>query len=157
MVKSNSSSRLLSLNNCVILTQTDTTVGFISQNSVTLTSIKIRSNTKPFIKVFTSLKALKQNTIRVPNRYKTSVRLSKKSTFIVKNQAFRIATYPISSNILRTLQWSYSTSANESGKNFDENYCRTKADIIIEDQNNLEEKQASKLFKINNKKIKRLR
>lgn len=157
MVKSNSTSRLPGLKTQVILTQTDTTVGFLSQSSVALTSIKTRPNTKPFIKVYTSLKNLQQDHKRVPNRFKKNIRLGKKTTFIVKNNAFRVATYPIQSNILRNLQWSFSTSANESGKKFDREFCQSKTDIIIEDRNSLEETTASKLLKVNNKKIKRLR
>jgi tRNA A37 threonylcarbamoyladenosine synthetase subunit TsaC/SUA5/YrdC len=157
MVKSNSTSRLFSLTTQIVLTQTDTTVGFLSQNNVALASIKIRPNTKPFIKVYRSLKNLKQEHKRVPNKFKKDIRLSTQTTFIVKDEAFRIAAYPVQSNILRNLQWSYSTSANESGKNFNREFCQSKTDIIIEDRNPLEEKRASKLLKINNKKIKRLR
>jgi tRNA A37 threonylcarbamoyladenosine synthetase subunit TsaC/SUA5/YrdC len=157
MVKSNSTSRLFSLNTQIVLTQTDTTVGFLSQNNVALASIKIRPNTKPFIKVYRSLKNLKQEHKRVPNKFKKDIRLSTQTTFIVKDEAFRIAAYPVQSNILRNLQWSFSTSANESGKNFNREFCQSKTDIIIEDRNPLEEKRASKLLKINNKKIKRLR
>ncbi len=170
MVKSNSASRLFSINaqidksikalgqnDYVILTQTDTTVGFVSQNAKALADIKTRPNTKPFIKVYNSLESLQSAHKRVPKTQKKFVRRAKKTTFIVKNEAFRIASYPLHSNILRNLNWVYSTSANESGKNFDWKFCQSKADIIIEDLSPLEEKTASRLFKINNKKIKRLR
>ncbi|MFT7859431.1 MAG: Sua5/YciO/YrdC/YwlC family protein [Sulfurimonas sp.] len=157
MFKSNGTSRLSRLNDKLILTQTDTTVGFVSQNSSLLASVKERPSTKPFIKVYNSLKDLKDGHKRVPHRYKKHLRRLKKTSFVVKNEAFRIAPYPLHSNILRSSHWSYSTSANESGKSFDREFCESKADIIIEDQNALEEKEASKLFKINNKKIKRLR
>ncbi|MDH4943499.1 Sua5/YciO/YrdC/YwlC family protein [Sulfurimonas sp. C5] len=157
MVKSNSTTRLFSINEQVILTQTDTTVGFVSQNANALADIKTRPNSKPFIKVYNSLKSLQDAHKRVPKTQKRLLRRANKSTFIVKNEAFRIAAYPLHSNILRNLNWVYSTSANESGKNFDREFCQSKTDIIIEDLNDLEEKTASKLFKINNKKIKRLR
>ncbi|QOP40880.1 MULTISPECIES: Sua5/YciO/YrdC/YwlC family protein [Sulfurimonas] len=157
MVKSNSASRLFSLNTKVILTQTDTTVGLLSQDSNRLAHIKSRPNNKPFIKVYNSLESLKKDGKRVPKKQKKLVRLAKQTTFIVKNEAFRVASYPLNSNILRQLTWTFSTSANESGKNFDREFCQAKADIIIEDRNSLEEKTASKLLRINNKKIKRLR
>ncbi len=157
MVKSNSTSRLFSIKDQVILTQTDTTVGFVSQNAKSLADIKTRPNTKPFIKVYNSLKSLQDAHKRVPKTQKRVLRRAKKCTFIVKNEAFRIAAYPLHSNILRNLNWVYSTSANESGKKYDRAFCQSKTDIIIEDLNELEEKTASKLFKINNKKIKRLR
>jgi len=157
MVKLNSASRLFSINKNILLTQTDTTVGFLSQDTTKLCDIKSRTSTKPFIKVYKTFKALKQDHKRVPNRQKNRVRRLKKTTFIVKNFAFRVADDVMSSSCLRQNEWNYSTSANESGKSFSRSFCEQKADIIIEDKKTLFEGQASKLYKINNKKIKRLR
>ena len=156
MVKSHSTSRFLDINNVVILTQTDTTVGLLSQNALRLREIKSRSDKKPFIKVFHNFQALKVQTIRIPKKRKNLVRRAKKTTFIVKNQAFRITPPSRNSQILRNLPWSYSTSANESAKPFSRDFCEQKADIIVEDKEGLFEGQASKLYKINNLKIKRL-
>jgi len=88
---------------------------------------------------------------------KNLVRRSKKTTFIVKNKAFRIASPHLDSQILRNIAWGYSTSANESGKHFDRTFCEAKADIIIEDAKGLFESSSSALIKINNTKKKRLR
>ena len=157
MVKINSASRLLSIDTLVILAQTDTTVGFLSQNAQKLYEIKSREGSKPFIKVYRNFQSLKDENIRIPKSKKAMVRRAKKTTFIVNNSAFRVADYISNSSILRTLSWTNSTSANESGKNFDKNFCEEKADIIVEDKNLLFEGQASSLYKINKKKIKRLR
>ncbi len=157
MVSSNSSTRFSRIKKSIILTQTDTTVGFLSQDAQKLREIKTRQSSKPFIKVFHNFKTLQHLNIRIPHKRKKMLRRAKKSTFIVKNQAFRIASYPLHSEILRNLEWSYSTSANQSGKNFERIFCEQKADIIIEDKNGLYEGRASKLYKINNTKIKRLR
>ena len=157
MVKLNSASRLPSINSKVILTQTDTTVGFVSQNSIQLSSIKSRHDSKPFIKVYKNFQALKQDNKRVPTSKKKIIRRLKKTTFIVKGFSFRVTEYSLHSSLLREFSWSYSTSANQSGKNFSRTFCEAKADIIIEDKNGLFEGQASKLYKVNNKKIKRLR
>jgi len=157
MVKSHSTSRFLDINNAVILTQTDTTVGLLSQNASQLREIKSRSDKKPFIKVFQNFQALKTQTIRIPKKRKNLVRRAKKTTFIVKNQALRVTLPSRNSQVLRNLLWSYSTSANESAKPFSRGFCEQKADIIIEDKEGLFEGQASKLYKINNLKIKRLR
>ena len=135
----------------VILTQTDTTVGFLSQNADNLYEIKSRKTTKPFIKVYSNFKTLSTCGNRVPNRFKNIIRRSKKITFIVKNQAFRVAKNSLNSNILRNSTWYYSTSANEANKNFDRIFCEDKADIIIEDKNKLLENASSSLYKINNK------
>jgi tRNA A37 threonylcarbamoyladenosine synthetase subunit TsaC/SUA5/YrdC len=157
MVPSNSTSRLSTLKQKVILSQTDTTVGFLSQNSRVLQTVKSRPSSKPFICVFQNFHTLKNSRIRIPSKRKKLLRRAKKTTFIVKNQAFRIASYPLHSQILRSLQWSYSTSANKSGASFQKEFCEEKADIIIEDKKGLFEGKPSTLYKITNFKIKRLR
>ncbi|WP_457746992.1 hypothetical protein [Sulfurimonas sp.] len=156
MVKINSTTRFSSINRDIILTQTDTTVGFLSQDAEKLAKIKSRPNTKPFIKVYTSFKALCKD-FRVPNKKKNLIRRSKKRTFIVNNQAFRVSNYNLNSQILRRTTWFYSTSANESHKSFDREFCEQKSDIIIEDKNTLFEGQSSLLLKINERKMRRLR
>ena len=157
MVKINSNPRLLSINTKVVLTQTDTTVGFLSQDEAKLQTIKDRNSSKPFIKVYKNFKALSSDRRRVPNSKKNLLRRAKKTTFIVKNSAFRIVEDFMNSSQLRSINWNYSTSANEGGKNFKRDFCEEKADIIIEDKNSLFEGSSSSLYKINNKKVKRLR
>ena len=139
----------------VILIQTDTTVGFLSQDEKKLQQIKARFATKPFIKVYKNFKAFTQNN-RVANQHKNLVRRSKKRTFIIKNRAFRVAQTDLHSSFLQN-EWNYSTSANESGKNFNRVFCEEKADIIIEDKNSLYEGKASKLYKLGVKTTRRLR
>ncbi len=141
----------------IILTQTDTTVGFLSQDKNKLFEIKSRSNKKPFIKVYDSLKTLNSSTCRIPNTQKNLLRRSKKTTFIVKNRALRIARTHLNSNVLRNNLWNYSTSANESGKKFNREFCEEKADIIIENIDGLKEDKSSSLIKINNKKRRKIR
>ncbi len=160
MVRCKSDTRLSSIdtdssqNLPVILTQTDTTVGFVSQNHSKLADIKSRPLNKPFIKIYDSFSSIET---RIPKNRKNLVRRSKKTTFVVKNKAFRVDNTYKNSQILRDLKWHYSTSANESSKNFDREYCVDKADIIVEDKNGLNELSASKLLKINSYKIRSLR
>ncbi len=141
----------------VILTQTDTTVGFLSQDAQKLYEIKSRKNTKPFLKVYSSFHHFLSSNNRVPNRFKNMVRRSKKTTFIVKNRAFRIAEPELHSQILRKLKWHYSTSANESGKKFERGFCEKKADIIIENKYGLHEHSSSSLIKLTQTKRRKLR
>ncbi|WP_294962785.1 hypothetical protein [Sulfurimonas sp.] len=141
----------------VILTQTDTTVGFLSQDALKLQEIKSRKPTKAFIKVYKDFKTLVASGHRIPDKYKNTVRRAKKTTFIVKNSAFRVASSPLDSQVLRTNFWHYSTSANESSKNFNRDFCEEKADIIIENKNGLSENSSSSLYKINHKKRKKIR
>ena len=153
MVKLNSSTRLSS-KIVVILTQTDTTVGFLSQNETKLQHIKSRPSSKPFIKVYKNFQTLD---FRTPKSKHKLLRRAKRTTFIVQDTAFRIAADKLHSQILRDTQWNYSTSANESGKLYDRDFCEEKADIIIEDKDSLFEAKASKLLKMNAKKIRRIR
>ena len=157
MDKIYSTSRLSIINTAVILTQTDTTVGFLSQNESKLQEIKKRPINKPFIKVYTDFKTLTSSGMRLPNRQKKHCRRAKKTTFIVKNIAFRVVAYTKSSSVLNNRTWNYSTSANESGKNFLREFCEDKSDIIIENSDSLHEGVSSTLYKINNKKKMRLR
>ncbi len=141
----------------IILTQTDTTVGFLSQDSKKLFEIKSRENTKPFIKVFQNFKTFSQSGNRIPNKHKAFIRRARKTSFITKETAFRISATNLNSQILRNLPWSYSTSANESGKNFDIEFCEQKADIIIQNVDGLRECSSSSLYKLAHSKKRRLR
>lgn len=138
----------------IILTQTDTTVGFLSQDKRKLQTIKSRPSTKEFIKVYKNFLALN---IRVPKNRHKMLRRSKKTSFIVKNRAFRVAVDNLHSQVLRANSWNFSSSANESGQNYKREFCVQKADIIIEDKSSLFEGEASTLLKMNTKKIRKLR
>lgn len=142
--------------NKILLAQTDTTVGFLSQNSKRLEEIKMRSGDKPFLKVYAELKNLSCD-IRIPPLHKHRVRHSKKTTFVVKNQAFRYVSTPEHAALIKPYRWLYSTSANESGKSFDETFCRSVSDVIIEDYRGLQEQSASKIFLLNPTHLKQLR
>lgn len=157
MVELNCPTRLPAIKTQVVLTQTDTTVGFSSQNEARLKEIKSRQSTKPFIKLFRDFALLKESGIRLPSTQKKRVRRSKKTTFIVKGDSFRVAQTQLESAVLRALPWCYSTSANEAGKSFAREFCEANAQIIIEDAKGLFEGKASTLYKINATKIKRLR
>ncbi len=157
MVKFDSDSRLFSIKQKVILTQTDTTVGFLSQNEQKLREVKSRHDSKPFIVVHKNFKSLLASGIRIPSQKKRVLRRAKKTTFIVKNQAFRVAKETLHSSLLREVEWNYSTSANKAGKNFSLTFCEEKADIIIQNKKGLFQGASSSLYKINNSKTKRLR
>ena len=157
MVGCKSTTRFSIIEDSVVLTQTDTTVGFLSQDSDRLYDIKSRENTKPFLKVYDSFKTLSKHSHRIPDSKKNLVRRSKKTTFIVKNRAFRVAKSHLDSQVLRDLKWCFSTSANKSKESFSREFCEQKADIIIEDKNSLFEDSSSKLIKINERTKRRLR
>lgn len=157
MVKFESSARFSSLEMSVILTQTDTTVGFLSQDAQKLYEIKSRPATKPFIKVFKDFRSFLDDGNRVVKNRKNLVRRSKKTTFIINNFSFRVAPPTLNSQILRDTPWFYSTSANKSGEKFSRDFCESKADIIVENANGLFEQNSSALIKINKQKMRKLR
>lgn len=140
----------------IILAQTDTTVGFLSQDASRLEKIKMRDGTKPFLKVYAELKVLRSD-IRIPPLHKHRVRHSRKTTFVLKNQAFRFVSDPQHAYLIKPYGWLYSTSANKSGESYNREFCYHISDIIVEDHRGLSEKSASKIFKLNTSHLKRLR
>jgi len=143
------------LKNKVFLTQTDTTIGFVSQNTDKLTSIKQRPSHKHYIRAVNSLETLKTFT-RVPRQHKNRVRRAKKTTFIMPNSySYRVIYDKHHLLLLNRLKWAYTTSANLSGKAYDEHFARSVADIIIEPLN-LKNK-ASKIYKLGLTGLQRIR
>ncbi|MDD2951483.1 MAG: hypothetical protein PHU29_11915 [Sulfuricurvum sp.] len=140
----------------VFLAQTDTTVGFLSQDPKRLEIIKMRADNKPFLKVYSDFKRLKQD-IRIPNTHKRLVRHACKTTFVVKKQAFRHVCDPYHAKLIQPYGWFYSTSANESGQSYAREFSQSVSDIIVEDFRGLCEKSASKIFLLTPTKIKQLR
>ena len=140
----------------LILAQTDTTVGFLSQDATRLACVKGRDPHKPFLKVFASLKVLQKHT-RIPLKYRPWLRHARKTTFVIKNQAYRYVSEEPHSSLISKYGWLYSTSANESGKHFDRNFCEKHSDIIIEDTEGLRECVPSKIFQLTPTQFKQLR
>jgi len=139
----------------VFLTQTDTTIGFVSQNADKLTQIKQRPPHKHYIKAVNSLQTL-QTFTRVPNKHKNRVRRAKKTTFIMPNtHSYRVVKNKHHLLLLNRLTWAYTTSANLSNQAYDENFAKEAADVIIEPLNNMEE--ASTIYKLGKHSLKRIR
>ena len=140
----------------ILLAQTDTTVGFLSQDAQRLREIKKRDDNKPFLKVYAAFKTLRRD-IRIPPIHKHRVRYARKTTFIVKNQAFRFVDDPEHSRLIERYGWLYSTSANESEKQYNELFCQSFSDLVVEDYRGLCEKSASKIFRLTPTRLQQLR
>lgn len=141
----------------VYLVQTETTAGFLSQNSQKLASSKQRSKKQPFIRCVDSLSTLKEFT-RVPKKFKNRVRRADVTTFVYPNgEALRVVKQKEHLKFLKKLKWAYSSSANLTSKSFKESYAKQKADIIVEDRRGFFESTPSSIMKINSKKARRLR
>ena len=139
------------------LVQTDTTVGFLSQDRAKLLHVKKRDSDKEFLKVYGSFKSFKNDNNRISNSHKSYVRSSKKTTFISKNRASRIVQESQHQNFLKNFDYLFSTSANESGKSYNYDFVKDTADVIVETKDGFNENRASKMIKLSNKKKVRLR
>lgn len=143
------------LKHTVFLTQTDTTIGFLSQDALKLDSIKQRPTHKHYIKAVNTLERLKDFT-RVPKIHKNSIRRSKKTTFIMPNgHSYRVITDRHHLLLLNRLGWAYTTSANLSGKAYDKDFAKKYTDIVVEPLR--ETKEASSIFKLGKNRRKRIR
>jgi tRNA A37 threonylcarbamoyladenosine synthetase subunit TsaC/SUA5/YrdC len=139
----------------VFLTQTDTTIGFVSQNADRLDLLKKRLPNKHYIKAVNSLNTL-QSFTRVPQRHKKRVRRANKTTFIMPSgKSYRVIYDKHHLLLLDRLKWAYTTSANLSGLVYDESFARKAADVVIEPLK--ETKSASKIYKLGNYSLKRIR
>ena len=143
--------------NTVLLAQTDTTVGFLSQNASRLAQIKKRPLNKPFIQSFDTLKSFNQYGGRVPKKFKNHLRRAKGTSFVIDNRAIRIVSSGPHHQLLKKYGWLYSTSANAQSTPFERHFAETHSDKIIEDARGLFEGSASIIYKINQTKLKQLR
>ena len=119
------------MNNRLFLTQTDTTIGFVSQDASKIDHAKKRLPNKHYIRVVNSLETLKSFT-RVPNAHKNRVRRAKRRTFIMPNGlSFRVVKETEHNLLLDRLKWVYSSSANFSGAEYDEAYAKQEAEVVV--------------------------
>jgi len=138
----------------IYLVQTNTTVGFLSQNLEKLNKIKKRPPNKKFLKVISEYNILP----RVAKKHRKRVRRTpNKNTYIIKNEAYRVITEPHHREFLKKFKWMYSSSANESGKYFDEKFAIQNADVLVMDKRGYFEDIPSKIYKLSKTKIKRMR
>jgi len=139
----------------IFLTQTDTTIGFVSQNAQKLTQIKQRPSHKHYITAVNSLQTLKTFT-RIPHRHKKRVRRARKTTFIMPSgYSFRVVQEKHHLLLLNRLKWAYTTSANLSSHSYDEKFAKEAADVVI---GPLKQKsQPSTIYKLGKHTLKRIR
>lgn len=144
--------------NLVYLVQADTTVGFSSQNDEKLSLIKQRPLTQKILQTVDSFTTLKRNT-RIPKKFKNRVRRSTFSTFIYPNKnSFRVVDKNSEySSFLFKFKQCFSTSANLTGKHFDEKFAQMNADVIVEQSEGFHELNSSSMYKISKFKIQKIR
>lgn len=141
----------------LLLAQTDTTVGFLSQDAERLAAVKSRTPDKPFLKVYDRFTTFKRHGGRIPQLHKRYVRRARATTFVVKAHASRIVKDPDHLKLLERYGWFYSTSANRSGDAFEPDFCMQNSDIMVQDYRGLHESTPSSIYRLGRKKRKKLR
>ncbi len=145
------------LQNKLWLVQTDTTVGFLSQDGAMLARIKERPPVKPFVQVTGSFKTLK-TLARIPKNHAKQVRRAKKTTFVYpNNKAIRVVKDEKHAKFIKPYKWFYSTSANEKSLSYEKEFAFATSDIIVEDNKGLFEGESSRIYLLGPYKTKRLR
>jgi len=143
-------------NNNLYLTQTDTTIGFVSQDTSKIDVAKKRLDNKHYIRVVDSFETLKTFT-RVPQKHKNRVRRAKLTTFIMpQGESFRVVKGTKHNLLLNRVKWLYSSSANLSGAEYNELYAKNMAEVVVSfpDGNSGE---ASKIYRLGHGVIKSVR
>lgn len=140
----------------LFLAQSDTTAGFLSQREEEVNAAKDRSKKRVLLEV-DSLHTLK-NFVRIPQKHKNLVRRAEKSTFIFPNlKACRVIRDEWHLRFLHFYKWMYSSSANPTGGKFCPTFAQQRAEVIIQDKRGIYESTPSKIYKINQAQIKRIR
>jgi tRNA A37 threonylcarbamoyladenosine synthetase subunit TsaC/SUA5/YrdC len=144
------------MKNKLFLTQTDTTIGFVSQDSSKIDRAKRRLPNKYYIRVVNSLETLKSFT-RVPCIHKNRLRRAKRTTFIMPNGlSFRVVKDTKHNMLLDRVHWLYSSSANLSGAEYDELYAKENTEVIVATPHG-KRREASKIYLLGQKGIKSIR
>jgi len=140
----------------VWLTQTDTTVGFLSQDAASLARVKQRDPSKLFLTALPDLKSLKKR-VRVPKFLHKEIRRAKKRTYILNSTAYRVVQNGKHHHFLKRIGWAYSTSANRSNEGYDEKFCFENADVLHLTKDGFSQNEPSSLLKVVRRKSIRLR
>ncbi len=170
--------------NPIFLAQSDTTIGFLCADFQKLNAIKGRSVQTNTLVTLDSLEKLKR-LVRIPNAHKKRIRRSSRTTFIyrgknaikqargtkeslegclsqfLKSLAIRVVQQQSKrashAEFLRFFPYLYSTSANKHKESFVFEFALENADVIVLDARLFSAQTPSKIYKISNLKISRIR
>lgn len=168
--------------NLLYLAQSDTTVGYLSGNRKKIAKAKDRDEAKPMLLEADSLSTLK-NIVRIPEIFKKRIRRERFATYIYKGRISkdencnngireerihknRICKSDISIRVvgdkchikfLKKFSTLYSSSANVSGGEFDMDEAISRSEVLVIDGRGIFESIPSKIYKINRRRIERIR
>ena len=141
----------------IILAQTDTTVGFLSQSPTALNLAKHRPINQAVLATFASLQCAKQ-THRIPRIHHHFVRQANKISIILSNKkSFRVVKDPLHREFLSYFGGLYSTSANRTKESFSLEFALRVADIIALDSRGLYEDKPSTIYRLSRTRKRRTR
>jgi len=144
------------MNKYLYLTQTDTTLGFVSQDAPKIDKAKKRLPNKHYIRTVDSFKTLKSFT-RIPTQHKNLVRRAKRTTFIINKESYRVIRGTQHNLLLDRVGWLYSSSANLSGAEYDEVYAKEMTEVVVSFPKRAEGR-ASTIYKLGKlKSLKKIR
>ena len=139
----------------LFLTDTDTTVGFLSRDPEPLDRAKRRHGKKHYITALPSLRSLRDRA-RVPRPYRLRLRRSRKESYILPSgRSYRIVRDSRHLLLLKRLGWAYTSSANLSGAAYDEEYARRMADVVVEPLG--APRAPSRIYRLGRRKLRRIR
>ena len=145
----------MNLQHLLFLSDTDTTVGFISQDTRRIDRAKKRSAAKHYITALPSLKSLTVRT-RIPRTHRRRLRRSRRESYILPSgRSYRIVRDARHLLLLQRLGWAYTSSANLSETPYDEAYARRVADVVVEPLG--PPRTPSRIYRLGRQKMKRLR
>ena len=142
--------------NWVYLVQTDTTVGFLSKSSKSLYAVKKRPLNKPFLRAVSRFELL-HSVGRVPQCFRSSVRRSKKSSFILPNGLSFRKVSGSHQRFIERFGWMFTTSANMHGAKFDIEFAKSVCDVVVESDKKLFESEPSSIWRLAKKRKVRVR
>lgn len=142
----------------VYLVQTDTTVGFSSDDANKLSLIKERPTSQKMLQTVDAFSTLNRNT-RVPKKFRRHVRNATKTTFIYPNEdSFRVIHQESNFyTFIHKFKQLYSTSANRTKESFESSFAMHNADVIVYTQEVFTQNASSAIFKLGKEKIKKIR
>lgn len=152
----------------VFLAQSDTTAGFLCANAEKLNALKKRDKNQKILLALSNFRELKKR-FRIPRFAKNIVRKARKTSFVLPNgESFRVVveskmqifshdSSKAHMEFLSHFGGLYSTSANESGKEFNLAWAVQNADIIVLDSRGFFETKPSKIYKLGKNRAKILR
>ena len=145
-------------NSLIFLVQTDTTVGFLSNDSIKISSIKNRPSSKKILQEVDSFKTLK-NKLRIPKNFRKQIRNSNITTYIYpNNESYRVVSNQSNHHrFIKKFNILYSSSANITKHKFDIKYALEKSDISLNTNEDYSEKKPSKIYKINKNNMIKIR